>query len=289
MIKQLVKRLLQKTGCNVRIKGEILEAWRGGTKLTIAFPSEETAKDIVEHIVGMEGQAVVVPLFDGFTADEPKSEGITVLDRTELEDEIVQVLMGRKKARETVLAAFFAGSLDEELQEAMAKPIVEREEVVEIGSKTVEGFNYILDLVPYFVFGYHSVVELGEGEVHETKGVIGVNALTESPEVWTEDFERVDSLEYFDRKLEPKIDEREAFQIAQNEAMELGTMEKERVKETGSARVVEKKRIKPKKEDIQIEGGGLVYLPIWCVEGTKGVIIINACTGKILRENLYHS
>ncbi|MFQ5884838.1 MAG: hypothetical protein ACE5IO_07035, partial [Thermoplasmata archaeon] len=95
--------------------------------------------------------------------------------------------------------------------------------------------------------------------------------------------------EYFDRKLEPKIDEKEAFQIAQNKAMELGTMEKERVRETGSARVVEKKRIKPKKEDVQIGGEGLVYLPIWCVEGTKGVIIINACTGKILRENLYRS
>lgn len=291
MIRQLARSLLQKIGCSVNIEGDVLIARRGGTKLTIGFLTEQSADETVERVVDLGGQTVLVPLFDDFSVDKAKLENILVLDRNELEDDIVQVLMGKKETKDSVLVTFFVDSQGEleELKEAMAKPIIDREEVVEIGNKTVEGFNYKLDLVPYFVFGYHSMVELEEGEIHERKGVIGINALTRSPEAWTEEIERVDGLEYFDKKLEPKMDEKEAFQIAQKEALELGTLEKERVKETGSAEVVEKKSIRPKMEDVQIEGEGLVYLPIWCIEGTKGVIIINACTGKILREDLYHS
>jgi len=32
---------------------------------------------------------------------------------------------------------------------------------------------------------------------------------------------------------------------------------------------------------------GLVYLPIWTVEGSNGVMLVNAVTGKIIKEDFY--
>jgi hypothetical protein len=205
-----------------------------------------------------------------------------------VEDDIMQVFLGKKATSDTTLGSLVGDCLGdlEVLQEAMVRPTLDREDVVEIGNKTVDGFNYILDLVPYFLFEYTSAVE-EDGEIHESKGTIGVNALTLSPELWEHGLERVDGIEYFDRKREPKIDEKEAFEIALKRALDLGTVVKETVKERNGATIEEKKSVKPKKEDVQLEGLGLVYLPIWCVEGSKGSIIINASTGKILKEDIY--
>jgi hypothetical protein len=284
MIRQLVSKLLRSTGCSVALEGEILTASRGDARLTFGFPSEDSLQDVIDQIAGKGGQGVLVPMFD-----EPvEASGIIILDREELENDVMQVLLGKKKTRETVLGDLVTdciGDVDE-MPEAMVRPTLEKEDVVEIGNRTVDGFNYILDLVPYFVFEYTSLVE-EDGEVHESNGTIGVNALTESPEIWDHDMERMDGIEYFDRKREPKTEEAEAFQIAQKKAIELGTVVKKSVKERDDATIEQKKSVKPKKEDVQLEGLGLVYLPIWCVEGSKGSIIINASTGKILKEDLY--
>lgn len=289
MIKQLTGELLQSIGYAVTIEGDILKAMRGDSRLIFGFPSKENVNDVVEQVAGSSGQRVLVPLFNDFSEDDEGMEEISVLSRKDLEEDILQVLLGKKRVDETLLADFIPEPTGEEaaLQEAMVKPIVGKNEVVEIGNKTVKGFNYILDLVPYFLFTYCSMTEIEDGKISESKGLIGINALTKTPEVWDEGFERVDGIEYFDRKLEPKIDEKEAFQIAQKMAVELGTVERETTRERDSAKVVEKRSVKPSKDDVQMDGMGLVYLPIWCVEGAKGSIIINASTGKVLKEDWY--
>jgi hypothetical protein len=284
MIRQLIAKLLRSTGCSIALEGDTLTASRGDARLTFGFPSEDNLQDVLDQIASKGGQGVLVPLFDG-SVEEP---GIIVLDREDVENDMIQVLQRKKKTKETVLGGLVSDCLGDgdSIQEAMVRPTLEKEDVVEIGNKTVDGFNYILDLVPYFVFEYTSTVE-EDGEVHESKGTIGVNALTRSSETWDHDMETMDGIEYFDRKREPKTDEIEAFQLAQKKAIELGTVVKESVKERDDATIEEKKSLKPKKEDVQLEGLGLVYLPIWCVEGSKGSIIINASTGKILKEDRY--
>ncbi len=286
MIRQLVAKLLRSVGCGVSIEGNVLTATRGDAKLVFGFADPDALTDVLDQIEASGVQGVIVPLFDGFSEEDARE--IPIMDRGELEDDVVQVLLGKKKTKDTILGSLVADCLGEEefIQEAMVRPTLTREDVVEIGSKTVDGFNYILDLVPYFVFEYTATVE-ENGEIHESQGTVGVNALTKAPEDWSEDFEMVDGLEYFDRKQEPKIEEKEALQIAQKRAQELGTVVKERVKERKGATIEEKKSIRPKMEDVQLEGMGMIYLPIWCVEGSKGSIIVNASTGKILKEDVY--
>jgi hypothetical protein len=284
MIRHLIAKLLRSIGCSVSIEGDVLTASRGGARLTFGFPSKDNIDDVLDQIASAGGHVVMVPLFDG----SPEEAGLPVLDRKEVEDDVMQVLLRKKKTSETIFGSLVSDYLGdaEVIQEAMVRPTLDKEEVVEIGNKTVDGFNYILDLVPYFVFEFTSTVE-EDGEIHESEGTIGVNALTRSPEIWDPGLEKSDGIEYFDRKQEPKLDEKDAFQIAQKRAIEVGTVVKERVRERDDATIEERKSVKPKKEDIQIEGLGLVYLPIWCVEGSKGSIIINASTGKILKEDLY--
>ena len=55
----------------------------------------------------------------------------------------------------------------------------------------------------------------------------------------------------------------------------------------GGVTVTERKRVAPQAEDIELVSQGMFYLPIWCVEGVHGVLIINAGTGKIVSEDYY--
>jgi hypothetical protein len=51
--------------------------------------------------------------------------------------------------------------------------------------------------------------------------------------------------------------------------------------------MTEKKLVSPKSDSIELEDMGIFYLPIWCIEGVKGVMILNASTGKIISEDYY--
>jgi hypothetical protein len=36
-----------------------------------------------------------------------------------------------------------------------------------------------------------------------------------------------------------------------------------------------------------IEPKGLIYLPVWCIEGKGGAMIVNSSSGKIVSEHLH--
>jgi len=39
------------------------------------------------------------------------------------------------------------------------------------------------------------------------------------------------------------------------------------------------------KNTIDIQDKGIVYLPVWCAEGSKGVMLVDATTGNVIRED----
>jgi hypothetical protein len=71
------------------------------------------------------------------------------------------------------------------------------------------------------------------------------------------------------------------------EILRLHTSEREMVSDEGSVTVTERKKVVPKLENIELVSQGIYYLPIWCVEGVHGVLIINAGSGKIVKEDYY--
>lgn len=153
--------------------------------------------------------------------------------------------------------------------------------------RTVGGFRQHLELVPYYVFDYSCPLYLGIELVGEEKGRLGVNALTKKVEPWDERLEVVYALEQGHRKAEPAFGEDLAVELARREVVRMHTAEREVVREAGHATLTERKRVAPRLDDVHLNGRGTYYLPIWCIEGIHGVMIINAGTGKIISEDFY--
>jgi hypothetical protein len=177
---------------------------------------------------------------------------------------------------------------EEDEKELIVKPRITMGEVSEISKKIVQGFRFDLELIPYYVFDYvcELVVE-GQPMPQTSAGTVAVNGLTNSVESWDFDFETITDMETTHTKLEPKFDERKAFLTAKESAIALNTREIQTVDDRGAVTIYEKKKVRPKEDAIDITKQGLIYLPVWCVEGANGVMIIDATTGKVIKEDLY--
>lgn len=176
----------------------------------------------------------------------------------------------------------------EEGGELIVKPRITMSEVSEISKKIVQGFRFDLELIPYYVFDYScELVVEGQSQPQISSGTLAVNGLTNCPESWNFDFETVVDMETTHTKLEPKIDEQKAFQTAKERAIALNTREIQTVDDRGAVTIYEKKKVRPKEGAIDIIKRGLIYLPVWCVEGSNGVMIIDATTGKVIKEDLF--
>lgn len=168
------------------------------------------------------------------------------------------------------------------------KPQITMRDVSEISKRIVQGFRFDLELVPYYVYDYScELIIEGKASPKVSSGILAVNGLTNHAESWDFQFETVMDLETTHTKLEPKFDEIRAFETARESAVALNTREIQTVDDRGSVTIYEKKKVRPKEGAIDIKKRGLFYLPVWCVEGSNGVMIINATTGKVLKEDIY--
>lgn len=176
----------------------------------------------------------------------------------------------------------------EDIGEAIMKPQITMGDVSEISKKIVQGFRFDLELIPYYLYDYScELVVEGQQLPQISSGTLAVNGLTNSAESWDFKFETVSDMETTHTKLEPRFDEKRAYDTARESAIALNTKEIQTVDDRGAVTIYEKKKVRPKEGAIDIVKRGLVYLPVWCVEGSNGVMIINATTGKIIKEDIY--
>jgi hypothetical protein len=167
-----------------------------------------------------------------------------------------------------------------EREERIVKPNFGLEDVKYLSRHEIQGNKFDLELVPHYLF--HYVLNLGEGR--QKAGIAAVNALTSNVETWRWGFELVDSIEVPHSKREPKIDFEKASQLAKDMVTKEYKSHTETVKDFGHSEIIERK--KPQGEPVSLEPKGLVYLPVWCVEGPGGAMIVNSSSGKIISEHL---
>lgn len=301
-VKELTVRILESYGYKMSEDGSLLVGKKNGSSVTVCFAShgltKETCLALMNEMLGREGKTVVVSPED--THEDAKrmliENGIIVWDRQTLESEVGRLVLGSP-------AKASLPSLEEEItlkvEEKVAKekpisgekiisPRITQEDVAELAKQSIRGFRYELELVPYYVYEYSCELVVEGGREEERKvGVIGVNALSQDYEVWKSAFEIVSELKIPHTKLEPKIEEARATEIAEEGAIITNTTEKETVTDRGSVVIIEKRRVRPKNDAIELKKKGLLYLPVWCVEGSNGIMIVNAATGKIIREDFY--
>jgi len=174
-----------------------------------------------------------------------------------------------------------------EVGERIIRPTIDSRDVKEIGMRTVGGFRQRLELVPYYVLDYSCPLYSGNEIVGEERGRLAVNALTKKVEAWSEKLEVVYSLETGHRKADPAFGPEVAEELVRKEIMRLHTQEREIVRDEGHVTLTERKKVAPRQDDVHLDHKGIFYLPVWCVEGIHGVMIINAGTGKIVSEDFY--
>lgn len=170
-------------------------------------------------------------------------------------------------------------------KESTLKPIMDFDEVTELGEKMAKGFRYRLELVPHYLYDYSVTMQDGK----EDSGELYLNAISGSGNFWRRDFQRVADIKRSHFKLEPKITQEEGKIRAlkaihkRDRYME---REEERWEEDGVT-IVERPKKVSSTEDINLYFREMVYVPMWAVEGTQGIVIINAATGKVEGEPLY--
>jgi hypothetical protein len=249
--------------------------------------------------------------------DYTDQENIEIWDREKLEDEAGRTMLGNieKNQEEEVIPDVISvdEAVDVEITEKEVPPPVEEErtrplpppppedmdetiitptismtEVSEISKKIVQGFRFDLELIPYYIFDYScEVIVEGLDERTQSMGTVAVNGLTNNVEQWDFEIETVNNIEGSHTKLEPRIDFQKALQSARESAIAWNTKEIQTQDDRGSVTIYEKKKMRPNEDAIVIKKRGLVYLPVWCVEGSNGVMIINATSGKVIKEDLY--
>jgi hypothetical protein len=160
------------------------------------------------------------------------------------------------------------------------------EDVREISKKTIQGFKFDLELVPHYIFEYSCSYEGPGGKDVSRTGLISVNALTGRCTTWDRMPETEDISADLVR-MEPKLDEEHARGIATKAIIALNTEFRELIVERDHATIIEKSTFGPAEESILAMTSTFVMVPVWCVEGSHGVMILDGMSGKIISEDYY--
>jgi len=284
---QVMEDLLEYEGYELLFGGKGKIVGKSGDDIrSFVIAGERLTEDDIKDIQDSEGEKVLIvfeEVDDEKLAEVP--EDAEIWDR----DELIRRL-GEMTLEMSVLEGITEGEggikgkgkieFERESGEKTLKPIMDFEHISELGEKLVKGFKYRLELVPHYLFSFR--LEKPGGGVEE--GDLYLNGISGRRNFWDHDFERVRDVKRSHVKLEPNISQEDTEEKALAAVKDRYKLEGEEKWEEEGATIVEKVKEEPSEEDIEIGYRGVVYVPMWAVEGTEGVVVINAATGKVERE-----
>lgn len=263
----------------------------------------EDVDDFVRNVADFHGRKIVASIgkLDENVQSLLQKRGIYYWDREDVEHEIGS--MHLRSLGEAAIKSLLDEVISDELPQRPAEPpeqsipiivesAVERserivkpnfslEDVKYLARHEVQGYRYELELVPHYLFHY----VLNIDDTKQRAGIVAVNALTGQIETWRWGFELVDSIDAQHTRREPKVEQEKAGELAREAIAKEYRSFTEEVRDFGHSEIIERK--KPQKDPMVIEPKGLVYLPVWCVEGKGGAMIVNSSSGKIISEHLH--
>ncbi len=289
------------------VRDGILEAELDGKRINIAFfEAGSDYPSLASSLSARKGSlilAAVVEVPDDVRSDAER-RGFAVWDRRTIEDEIGAAVVTHVEAEKGGLFEMFAvrslksvpagSSLpvmveDGEAQEQILKPVLSLEQVKEISAKTTGGYKFELELVPYYFYEYFCIMKVSGIESPDKRsGIVAVNGLTGDAQPWKQMPEVVTDVGEPHVRLEPKMEQEASDASAMAKVVSLHTEEVERVTEKGHARIYDKFQVKPEPGDVTLKPLGLLFVPMWCVEGLHGVMVLNAVTAKVISEEYYN-
>lgn len=305
-LRHLVTEILQARGVQVMEREGFLLARKGEREVPLCIlPSYDrsTVDAFLSRFKDTSGKKVIAilePLPQASMSALDRS--VIVWDKEALEHELgrtrIERIVGTRerglvdelladdfpKMVSPVLLEDVAGT---QVKERIVRPVIGLEDVKEMSRRTVAGFVHRLELVPHFVYAYVCPLYMEGEKVGVEKGILSINTLTHKVESWNDRTEVIDSLEIIHKTLEPSIGAEEAKRLARKELVKVNSYERELIHDENHVTIIEKKRVAPREEEIVLHDQGVFYIPIWCVEGVNGIMVVNAGTGKVLSEDYY--
>ena len=296
----VLKEILETRGFLVDQVGPFVRGRRDSIELHF-FPYSRHSPAAMEELIrtapAIKGKVVLaalVPLAESTLAALPP--GLVVWDREAVEHEIgrthIEKLVGEED--HGLIDDLYADDvpiIDDDPsgvgEERILPMRTSLQDVVELSSKTVGGYSHRLELVPHYLFSYHVPLFVGEGKVGGREGNMAVNALTKDVRPWDQVPETVTNLDQGYKRLEPVLEEEDASAIVRATVEREHTYERDMIRENGQVTMTERVTVHPRLDLGSVKPLGIYYVPIWCVEGTKGVMIIDASNGKVLSEDYF--
>ncbi|NLX46772.1 MAG: hypothetical protein GXY70_01170 [Euryarchaeota archaeon] len=300
-LNSVLKEILESRGFLVDQDGSFVRGRREGIELHF-FPysrhSPAAMEELTKTAPAIKGKVVLaalVPLAESTLAALPPE--VVVWDREAVEHEVGRTRIERLVGEDDhgLIDDLYADDfplMEEDDQDAGEEERIvpmhmSLQDVVELSTKTVGGFSHRLELVPHYLFSYDVPLYVGEGKIGQREGTLAVNALTKDVQPWDEVPETVTRLDQGHKRLEPLLEEEDASAIARSTVESEHTCERDMITENGQVTMTERVTVHPRLDLGCVRGLGIYYVPIWCVEGTKGVMILNASTGKVLSEDYF--
>ena len=300
ILNAVLKEILETRGFLVDQVGPFVRGRRDSIELHF-FPYSRHSPAAMEELIrtapAIKGKVVLaalVPLAESTLAALPP--GLVVWDREAVEHEIgrthIEKLVGEED--HGLIDDLYADDvpiIDDDPsgvgEERILPMRTSLQDVVELSSKTVGGYSHRLELVPHYLFSYHVPLFVGEGKVGGREGNMAVNALTKDVRPWDQVPETVTNLDQGYKRLEPVLEEEDASAIVRATVEREHTYERDMIRENGQVTMTERVTVHPRLDLGSVRPLGIYYVPIWCVEGTKGVMIIDASNGKVLSEDYF--
>lgn len=297
----VLKEILESRGFLVDQAGPFVRGRRDNVELHF-FPyarhSPAAMDELIKAAPAIKGKVVLaalVPLAESTLAALPP--GMVVWDREAVEHEVGRTRIEKLVGEEDhgLIDDLYADDvpmLEDDVsvvgeEERILPMSMSLQDVVELSSKTVGGFSHRLELVPHYLFSYQVPLYVGEGRIGGREGTMAVNALNKDVQTWDQVPETVASLDQGHKRLEPILEEEDASALVRSTVEREHTYERDMVRENGQVTMTERVTVHPRLDLGSVRSLGMYYVPIWCVEGTKGVMVLNASTGKVLSEDYF--
>ncbi len=147
-----------------------------------------------------------------------------------------------------------------------------------------------LILIPYEICDYRcELLVEGRLDTDYKVGRMAVHARLKNADEWKGDTAWVSRKEMPGVKMtfqEPRYDLSELDEAALDAVVERNSRDVEVEVDSDEVTIVERKKVRPKGDAIEIKSLGIHYLPIWRFKGRNGLVEIDATNGKVVNEEL---
>ena len=171
--------------------------------------------------------------------------------------------------------------------EAMVQPQISLERARELVKDRLQNaFRLDMQLLPHHVFSYSLEIDgPGGSKLGRTGGVL-VNAVSGEASEWHPGMalEKPDAARI---RIEPSLERPAACEKALELVMSRNTRVVNFKREKRSVTVYEKRTIRPKDDAVVFEYKGILYIPVWCIEAPEGAAVLDAVTGRVVKEEMF--